>query len=105
MNKNTIIIVVIFIVVLGGCKTKQEEKAPLIADEITSGFLVSTEEVETLSDHQDVVIIDARDAEEYRKLHIPGSINIPKETFREPEDLDYKSEYGFLTLPEKAEKV
>ena len=104
MNKNTIIIVIIFIVVLGGCKTKQEEKAPPVA-EITPGFLVSTEEVETLSGHQNVVIIDARDAEEYSKLHIPGSINIPKATFREPEDLDYKSEYGFLTSPEKAEKV
>jgi len=105
MNKNTIIIVVIFIVVLSGCKTKQEEKAPLVAEEITPGFLVSTEEVAALSGQQNVAIIDARDAEEYRKLHIPGSINIPKETFREPEDLDYKSEYGFLTLPEKAEKV
>ncbi len=97
MNKNTIIIVIIFIVVLGGCKTKQEEKAPPV--------LVSTEELAALSGHQNVVIIDARDAEEYSKLHIQGSINIPKETFREPEDLDYKSEYGFLTSPEKAAKV
>jgi thiosulfate/3-mercaptopyruvate sulfurtransferase len=106
---------------MGGCKAQIEEKAapvaekatqpvaeekiPPFAAEIRPGFLVSTEELAALSGRQDVVIIDARDAEEYKALHIPGSINIPKETFRQPEDLDYKSEYGFLTSPEKAAEI
>jgi thiosulfate/3-mercaptopyruvate sulfurtransferase len=109
----TIIVLFLIIVALGGCKTQKEEKTPPVpeekiqpvAAEITPGFLVSTEELAALSGQQNVVIIDARDAEQYRKLHIPGAINIPKETFRKPEDLDYKSEYGFLTSPEKAAKV
>ena len=112
VRKKTITALFLVIIVLGGCKARKEEKtvseepqkAP-VAAEIMPGFLVSTEELAALSGRQDVVIIDARDAEEYRELHIPGSINIPKETFREPEDIEYKSEYGFLTSPEKAERV
>jgi thiosulfate/3-mercaptopyruvate sulfurtransferase len=112
-KKKTISVLFIFVVALGGCKTQKEDKAPPVAEEqtppvaaeITPGFLVSTEELAALSGRQNVVIIDARDAEKYRKLHIPGSINIPKNAFREPEDLDYKAEYGFLTSPEKAAKI
>jgi thiosulfate/3-mercaptopyruvate sulfurtransferase len=111
----------LFIVAISSCKSQDEaitrplneektssvteEKTPPVAAEIIPGFLVSTEELAALSGQQNVVVIDARDAEDYRKLHIPGSINIPKETFREPEDLEYKSEYGFLTSPEKAAEV
>jgi len=113
VRKKTITALFIVIVALVSCERQKEEKtppvskeqAPPVAAEILPGFLVSTEELAELSGQQNVVIIDARDAEEYIKLHIPGSINIPKETFREPEDLDYKSEYGFLTLPEKAAEV
>jgi thiosulfate/3-mercaptopyruvate sulfurtransferase len=113
LQKQSITALFLIIITLGGCKTQKEEKTPPepeekiqpVAAEITPGFLVSTEELAALSGKQNVVIVDARDAEEYSKLHIPGSINIPKETFREPEDLAYKSEYGFLTSPEKAAKV
>jgi thiosulfate/3-mercaptopyruvate sulfurtransferase len=112
-RENAITVLFLIIVALGGCNTQKEEKTPPVpeekiqpvAAELTPGFLVSTEELAALLDRQNVVVIDARDAEEYRKLHIPGSINIPKESFREPEDLDYKSENGFLTSPEKAAKV
>jgi thiosulfate/3-mercaptopyruvate sulfurtransferase len=112
-GKKTITALFLITITLCGCKTQKvektpsvsEEKTPPVAAEITPGFLVSTDELAALSGQRDVVIIDARDAEEYRKLHIPGSINISKETFREPEDLDYKSEYGFLISPEKAAKV
>ena len=100
-----IIIIFFLIIVVGGCKAQKEEKTSPVVAEITPGFMVSTEELAALSGQQDVVVIDARDTGEYRKLHIPGSINIPKETFREAEDLDYKSENGFLTSPEKAAKV
>jgi thiosulfate/3-mercaptopyruvate sulfurtransferase len=111
-GKKTITALLLIAIAIGGCNTQKEEQPPSdkektqpVAAEITPGFLVSTEEVADLSGQQDVVIIDARDAEEYRKLHIPGSINIPKVTFREEEDLEYKSEYGFVTSPEKAERV
>jgi thiosulfate/3-mercaptopyruvate sulfurtransferase len=101
----TLIVLFLVIVALSGCKAQKEEKTPSVSTEITSDFLVSTNELAALSGQENVVIIDARDAEDYRKSHIPGSINIPKKTFREPEDLAYKSKYGFLTLPEKAAKV
>lgn len=112
-GKKTVTALFLITITLCGCKAQREEKTPSVAEEktppvaaeITPGFLVSTDELADLSGQQDIVIIDARDAEDYRKLHIPGSINIPKETFREPEDLDYKSEYGFLTSPEKAARV
>lgn len=67
--------------------------------------LIETEEVARLLRKPDVVVIDSRDKEEYDKAHIPGAVNIPKGTFREPEDIAYKSKHGFLTSPEKAEKV
>jgi thiosulfate/3-mercaptopyruvate sulfurtransferase len=112
-HKQSITALFIIIITLGGCKAQKEEKTPPVTEEktppviseITPGVLVSTEELAALLGQQDVVIIDARDVEEYEKLHIPGSINIPKKTFREPEDLAYKSEYGFLTSPEKAARV
>lgn len=104
-SKKTITALFFIAVFLSGCKAQKEEITPPVSAEIMPGFLVSTEELAALSGQQNVVVIDARDAEDYRKLHIPGSINIPKETFRELEDLDYKSEYGFLTSPEKAVKV
>jgi thiosulfate/3-mercaptopyruvate sulfurtransferase len=113
LRKKTIAALFLVIVALVSCERQKEEKTPPVskektqpvAAEILPGFLVSTEELADLSGQQNVVIIDARDEEEYRKLHIPGSINIPKETFREPEDLDYKSDNGFLTSPEKAAMV
>lgn len=67
--------------------------------------LIETHETAKLLKNPDVVIIDGRDKEEYNKAHIPGSVNIPKSTFREPNDIAYKSKHGFLTSPEKAEKV
>ena len=114
LGMKTITALFLVIIALAGCETQKEEASPPPpeeekiqppAAEIVPGFLVTTEEVAALSGLQNMVIIDARDAEEYRELHIPGSINIPKTTFREPEDLEYKSEYGFLTPPEKAERV
>ncbi len=98
-RKKTITALFVVIVVLSGFKTLPE------AAEINPGFLISTEDLAALSGRRNVVIIDARDMEDYKKLHIPGSINIPKETFREPEDIAYKSKHGFLTSPEKAAKV
>jgi len=70
-----------------------------------SSLIIETNEVARLLRKPDIVIIDGRDKEEYDKSHIPGAINIPKETFRAPEDIIYKSKHGFLTSPEKAEKV
>ncbi len=114
LGMKTIMALFLVIIALAGCETQKEEAPPPPpeeekiqpqATEIVPGFLVTTEEAAALSGLQDVVIIDARDADEYMALHIPGAINIPKTTFREPEDLEYKSEYGFLTPPEKAERV
>ncbi len=104
-KKEAITVLSLVIIALSGCESQKDEKTPPVSEEKTPGFLVSTEELAALSGREDLVIIDARDAEEYNKLHIPGSINIPKETFREPEDLAYKSEHGFLTSPKKAAEV
>jgi thiosulfate/3-mercaptopyruvate sulfurtransferase len=70
-----------------------------------SSLIVETDEVAKILGKPDIIIIDGRDKEEYDKSHIPGAINIPKETFRAPEDIIYKSRHGFLTSPEKTEKV
>ncbi len=120
-RNKTFTVLFLVIVAMSSCKSQNEATTPPLKEEKTSsvteekthpaaaeispGFLVSTEELAALSGRKNLVIIDARDAEEYNKLHIPGSINIPKETFRKPEDLDYKSEYGFLTSPKKAAEV
>ncbi|MEN8264450.1 MAG: rhodanese-like domain-containing protein [Nitrospirota bacterium] len=112
-KKKAITVLSLVIIALSGCESQKEEKTPPVSEEktpvahteTTRDFLVSTEELAALSGRENLVIIDARDAEEYNKLHIPGSINIPKETFRKPEDLAYKSEHGFLTSPEKAADV
>ncbi len=68
-------------------------------------ILIETNDVANLLESPGVAIIDARDKKQYDKAHIPTAINIPKETFRTIEDLEYKSKHGFLTSPEKAEKV
>ncbi len=112
-KKETITVLSLVIIALSGCENQKEQKTPPVSKEnnpathaeTTRNVLVSTNELTNLLGRENLVVIDARDAEEYNILHIPGSINIPKETFRQPEDLAYKSEHGFLTSPEKATKI
>lgn len=120
-KNKTIALLFLVIIPLMGCDSQKKEITPPVSEEkkpplskkkaqplpieTDPHILVSTEELAALSGQRDIVILDARDAEDYNKSHIPGSINIPKETFRKPEDIDYKSEHGFLTSPEKAAKV
>lgn len=88
-----------------GCQKIQRsvEKTPDI--KILPGYLVETEELASLIDKPDVVIVDARLEEKYRQFHIPNAVNIPKILFRTPEDIEYKNANGFAISPEKAEKV
>jgi rhodanese-related sulfurtransferase len=37
--------------------------------------------------HENIVIVDVREAEDYAKAHIPGAINLPKGTWDNPEGL------------------
>jgi rhodanese-related sulfurtransferase len=37
--------------------------------------------------HENIVIVDVREAEDYAKAHIPGAINLPKGTWDSPEGL------------------
>jgi rhodanese-related sulfurtransferase len=37
--------------------------------------------------HENIVIVDVREAEDYAKTHVPGAINIPKSAWEKPEGL------------------
>jgi rhodanese-related sulfurtransferase len=37
--------------------------------------------------HENIVIVDVREAEDYAKAHIPGAVNLPKGTWDKPEGL------------------
>ena len=37
--------------------------------------------------HENIVIVDVREAEDYAKGHVPGAINLPRETWERPEGL------------------
>jgi rhodanese-related sulfurtransferase len=37
--------------------------------------------------HENIVIVDVREAEDYAKAHVPGAINLPKGTWDNPEGL------------------
>src|ERR1043166_191619 len=40
-----------------------------------------------LKQHENLVVIDVRAAEDFQKGHIPGSINLPKDRWNKPEGL------------------
>ena len=40
-----------------------------------------------IKDHENIVIVDVREAEDYEKGHVPGAINLPKGTWDNPEGL------------------
>src|SRR5689334_20212272 len=37
--------------------------------------------------HENIVIVDVREAEDYAKAHVPGAINLPKGSWDNPEGL------------------
>lgn len=88
-----------------GCKKSGEVEEKTTGVKILPGYLVETEELASLIDKPDVVVVDARAEEKYQKFHIPNAVNIPKTIFRTPEDIEYKRINGFAIPPEKAEKV
>jgi thiosulfate/3-mercaptopyruvate sulfurtransferase len=94
-----------FLLFLIGCQKADELAEKTAGSKILPGYLVETEELASLLDKPDVVIIDARADEKYKKFHIPNAVNIPKTLFRTPEDIEYKKGNGFAISPEKAEKV
>src|SRR3989338_7950957 len=88
-----------------GCKKSGEVEEKTTGVKILPGFLVETEELALLLDKPEVVIVDARAEDKYKKFHIPNAVNIPKTLFRTPEDIEYKKINGFVIPPEKAEKI
>lgn len=106
----TALLLIIFVITaLQGCKTKEEGNNISMTSETTSDFIVSTKELAALSKQQGVVIVDARGPEDYRRVHIPGAVNIPKDMFRDTDNLkdilDYKRDRGFAVPPETAERI
>jgi rhodanese-related sulfurtransferase len=51
-------------------------------------FTTGPGEVEAaIKSHENIVIVDVRDAEDYAKAHVPGAINLPRESWSNPEGL------------------
>lgn len=73
--------------------------------ELQSSVFISTEELHNLSGIKNVTIIDTRSKEDYEVFHIPGALNLPKNSLRTPQDIEYKNRTGFAISPEKAAKV
>ncbi|HAP66839.1 MAG TPA: hypothetical protein DCQ99_03295 [Nitrospinae bacterium] len=88
-----------------GCQRTGKVEEKTIGVKISPGYLVETDELASLLEREDVVIVDARSEDKYKKFHIPNAVNIPKTIFRTPEDIEYKKGGGFAIPPEKAEKV
>ncbi|MBI3600371.1 MAG: sulfurtransferase [Nitrospinae bacterium] len=95
---------IIFALVIGCQKTGEiGDKSTEV--KVLPGYLAESEELASLLDKPDVVIVDARSEDKYKKFHIPNAVNIPKTLFRTPEDIEYKKGAGFVIPAEKAEKV
>ncbi len=92
--------------IIASCVQKKE---PPTSSDIVANFFVTTEELSSLINQKDIVVIDARGEEDYQKLHMLNAVNIPKPQFREPkilnEILKYKKENGFFIPPKMAEKI
>lgn len=88
-----------------GCQRANESAEKIPEIKILPGNLIETEELSSLFDKSDVVIVDARAEEKYQKFHIHNAVNIPKTVFRTPEDIEYKKTNGFAISPEKAERL
>ena len=88
-----------------GCKKSGEVEEKTTGVKILPGYLVETEELALLLDKPEVVIVDARAEDKYKKFHIPNAVNIPKTLFRTPEDIEYKKTNGFAISSEKTERL
>lgn len=98
------LICILLVFSTGNQKTEgQTEKSSTV--KLLPGYLIETKELSALLYKPDMVIVDARSSEKYQKAHIPNAVNIPKNLFRTPEDMEYKRINGFVIPPEKAAKV
>lgn len=92
--------------ILAGCVEKSRS---VPSTELLPGFLVTTEDLSAALNQKNIVIVDARSAEDYQKMHITNAVNIPKTQFREStalkDVLNYKKDNGFFIPPETAEKI
>lgn len=87
MRKITVIFLVLLL--LAGCKTKEEESA-------TYTQISMSELMERLETQKDAMLVDVRTIEEYESGHIPGAICIPNETIKEEE---------IVKLPDKNQTI
>ena len=83
--------------ILAGCV---EKSGSVPSTELLPGFLVTTEDLSAALSQKNIVIVDARAAEDFQKMHIPNAVNISKTQFREyralKDILNYKKDNGFL---------
>jgi thiosulfate/3-mercaptopyruvate sulfurtransferase len=101
-----VLILFFIFAILAGCV---EKSGSVPSTELLPGFLVTTEDLSTALSQKNIVIVDARAAEDYQKMHITNAVNIPKTQFREStalkDVLNYKKDNGFFIPPEMAEKI
>ncbi|MBI5042935.1 MAG: hypothetical protein HZC10_03715 [Nitrospirae bacterium] len=103
---DSVLILLFIFAILTGCV---EKSGRVSSTELLPGFIATTEELAAALNQKNIVIVDARGAEDYQKIHIPNAVNIPKTQFREftalKDILNYKRDNGFFIPQEVAERV
>jgi 3-mercaptopyruvate sulfurtransferase SseA len=69
----------------GSASVAVAELAPVATDALVEGSFVSPEQLQSMRQmlaEEQLVIIDARSADEYAAGHIPGAINLPRDQWR-----------------------
>ncbi|MCK4677536.1 MAG: hypothetical protein KAT48_05340 [Bacteroidales bacterium] len=98
-GRSLIILSSILLVMLAGCNrsVKPESLDEMIAKALASADLISVDDFKHLSEHhENFVLIDCREADEYTEGHIPGSMNIPRGTLEFSNRISNRRDFIFI---------
>lgn len=83
MKINQLFLILLTIIIMGGCGSKKNSKYDSVSQMISIAQKevdkIEVKELKTLLDHKgENLLIDCREKEEFIEGHIPGAINIPR---------------------------